>query len=1280
MSSNVLAIKCKKFNPDPEEAGFCRCGFLRENHSTAALHYSEAITPSSVVIPLSPDANQANEIQDEGWESIDASALESSGSVQDASCRSATDENASSNGVAFDHRSLQIVESTLQYQVNFYFSFDEKYSTDMLILRVDDIAVDVKWSQEDDKFSTGIYHYIGQVDFGLTFSKGKLHSYVLLKRKKAPGRMYGEREKVSQLDDGNFRWNEYRSDVASNSINVFSFLVDVSGLFSRIRLLLMKSNLQTPPTGNIYFQDWFHGLLVSMENDYKSLLKESDYFRVMKKSVLDKNLAGQWEYTVIVYCGLIGIACKLLKPGVIVDKKRLGDIPTEAILSCSNILVTLSDRVVTGYVQVLVACYVQARSMTWIDGITQLPPDCLRKFNATLASCGYMKPEYSDEEREKFQKIVSRVNWNDSNYGFIYRVYKYAATTSDRNHFVDCIIPFTSDGSQMAIESVFKDISDLSELIYASIALRNHIRSAPLKRPLNKVYSDFQVVLKNKLFYVIVFKNYSAELKTLSLDSFQAFQVDINFILDLFDSFVEHHKLDLAIETILSTELSFFIINDYEKIAEMCRKWIYKKFVSDLALASQFSAILVLFHFLVDAFRRRGRDLSTPEGNSLKDLTLSFIKYNSHEYRSWIGSIKDIAQVFPSIEELSNDERAFYLRLNEVAVKCMRSALDTFLENATTNTFLEMKRYIDIKNSEENGFSKIGLLILRKSLEYGLEKFSKLIGNIYRYNANLSALSAFADVFVCFYVNNGDYWSYTIAKSVLGAVFSEIEEYVLKPYESGSISFEILSSHTALNAERIRESLVKLAKCSDTIITIERLRELDTIRLDFDKDLEDIGKFLNVLVGYLDPKCEVRHTQLDQISSDIESLKFSKRNLAMASIENGLARQQILAFKTWPNILRFLSSTSTVFGQYMKLALRSELQNEETTFEEYCNKAIGAAHDQYKSFLESLVLFEERNCYDILMIWTNASVDVEVNLIQNTKFEQFTEYLEQNRDHLENLTKLNVYITDVKAFLLCIEILTSICELSIDVEPDILRFVSLPESNAQSIANRKLSVKEMSSLVNAWKKCTGLSARNNESVESYSRTMDIIKELSCGRSLIALVKELPADSTINFLDIVEVNSENSINADVLIEFDMTRRFIKLLLESTAAQCGHPGHLDLSLQFWFKCIRSCSSSEALGDHRKLPASLSSSRQHCNALHDIFYSVANREESTKRVVKSILESGSIVWCRTESSYFYVVCTFTNSSGGFEKRDRLSVDELRSRALLLVNSTSRIDLGGK
>lgn len=83
-----------------------------------------------------------------------------------------------------------------------------------------------------------------------------------------------------------------------------------------------------------------------------------------------------------------------------------------------------------------------------------------------------------------------------------------------------------------------------------------------------------------------------------------------------------------------------------------------------------------------------------------------------------------------------------------------------------------------------------------------------------------------------------------------------------------------------------------------------------------------------------------------------------------------------------------------------------------------------------------------------------------------------------------------------------------------------------------------------------------------------------------------------------------------------------------------------------------------------------------RLQANAIHDLWFSVAQREESTKRVVEKLLMTGNIFWCRVSNSPFMLVLTMGGGAygGQVDKKERSFLEELRSRALLLVNSAPK------
>eukprot|EP01036_Dinobryon_divergens_P034712 gene34712-44894_t len=343
--------------------------------------------------------------------------------------------------------------------------------------------------------------------------------------------------------------------------------------------------------------------------------------------------------------------------------------------------------------------------------------------------------------------------------------------------------------------------------------------------------------------------------------------------------------------------------------------------------------------------------------------------------------------------------------------------------------------------------------------------------------------------------------------------------------------------------------------------------------------------------------------------------------------------------------------------------------DEVETFSSVCKTANELSSDKLNDFLISLQEpFELSVNSSVLSMWTSETIFIdEYNALKGTKFANHLRILGESEHILKNWTcahkVCNIYAPRLlEVFKLFNCMVNPFNEFIIELNI-LSQFFEAKERQTEENSTSDStddSLGYLSQHIDKWK-----TSVNQLTEGHFESVMDIIIELQAATDLVSFIKEIRNEKNFNMIDMVEEHSDSIIRAETVSEFDIIRRFIRPLIE----------YEDVPATNWLKILARAAQDEAFGGIYRLPVKINSCRLQSHGIRDMWNSVAKREESTKKTVHKLLQNGAITWCRIESSDFFIVVHSSNADGSIDRKDKSSFEELRSRALLLVNSIPKV-----
>ena len=357
----------------------------------------------------------------------------------------------------------------------------------------------------------------------------------------------------------------------------------------------------------------------------------------------------------------------------------------------------------------------------------------------------------------------------------------------------------------------------------------------------------------------------------------------------------------------------------------------------------------------------------------------------------------------------------------------------------------------------------------------------------------------------------------------------------------------------------------------------------------------------------------------------------------------------------------------TVFEE--KRLVQAEEQTERESFESVhrlFEKDIPEEKDQDNDVCEILLLLEiltDRGIAEYREAWVSLlkhqdrDVGYALALLNDADVEEEIRYAEHNlrqpvpqnvKKTLHRLKNINGYENLVDVVCKALQVFGVKRESSKDIHDAISTFESLKENNVKC---------PFSTVV-----------MSLEKIDSFSKnllqdTIDILSVLSGSSSLIEFLKEIVEEDIRNLIDAVEDISEQHVQESTVSALIEIKSFLHGLLIKTSKDLTAQEFLDL-INKQTKTARAT----------KIPAKIDECMNSLHNLKSLYGNVANRGEMTAEIIGNIISRGKFSFEIDEEGSCDFCVTYKHGSVR-EKQTRHSLIDLRSRALLLMNTRTKV-----
>eukprot|EP01034_Spumella_vulgaris_P021951 gene21951-28030_t len=376
------------------------------------------------------------------------------------------------------------------------------------------------------------------------------------------------------------------------------------------------------------------------------------------------------------------------------------------------------------------------------------------------------------------------------------------------------------------------------------------------------------------------------------------------------------------------------------------------------------------------------------------------------------------------------------------------------------------------------------------------------------------------------------------------------------------------------------------------------------------------------------------------------------RELMPMAEEFHLHKESQLFLTTWRREFGTRASVELVDTE---LEPGSERRDAVQQFITLCEDANTATDTVLNAFLLSFATPNTLKIKAMTKVWVaGLNCEDEYRTLGDTKYRNKLAHFWSQRQLLEALTNMNVYRNHASGLLDALKMFVGVDATSSSAIVDLSTALSTFEVDAEDA-----SLWEIHECIENWHAVVTTATSNH-----FDSFVELLSELrGCGE-VISFLYLLRPEKNVNLIDMVEENSDSIVRAETVAEFDAIRRAFRQLILSDRERSPGTFLTDLTTSLLVGIDRDVG----------LAAKLHSCKSQIHSIRDIWFSVAKREESTKKLCRKINETGVAIWCRTEDSEFSLVVTCLNADHVLEYKDQVTVEELRSRALLLVNTVHK------
>jgi hypothetical protein len=685
---------------------------------------------------------------------------------------------------------------------------------------------------------------------------------------------------------------------------------------------------------------------------------------------------------------------------------------------------------------------------------------------------------------------------------------------------------------------------------------------------------------------------------------------------------------------------------------DVCCEWLNRM----LLLPYEENKLVVSVDLMTQVFH-----LTTSKAESFVDpvrfhtrLIRTFFEWCSEQIsRSvWLSSARDLYEALSSVNDLI---------VNEVLDKMKKKLVENNHADITSKSItnvLQMLRNLQTDDGKINNKFATNIMIF----------FLELLSTKFPLQDKMESLILWAPVLSEVFQ----------AKSLSNAVVDKVNKLnLLKEYIYDEIFIPII-----INKSITIENFINLQRLGGSL-WVENLALLYHIT-NYDEDVGDVKALLNKIhnqiilmrerIKYL--RCALEdfsrakspHTELDDKQLTLQTIENKIDSFTLLDIDSNSIWEEFGDILVTATDF-FMVRKSIVFNKILTKTFDEELLIEaDISFTDYFENTVASTIAVLQNFLHNVNQMENCDALTIVEYWCDNYIDVdeERNILKDTSLNEESICLIERKNELNAIrdyheVKLLIFeLGHVKKILQRedlneqmeeFEILSNFSKkLELNGDKNSIHISSSTTTTALSLANSIIE----------WKNIITPYLRN----QKYSDIRDLMHILASSDYLIDFIKQIKDETNLNLIDMIEEHADGYINADTITNFESVRRFLTATLAIDKKK--HIFH-------WLTDFVTISIEKSSNNISQLCAKVYACNLQANALHDMWYSVAHREESTKLVIEKYLSNGIVYWCRSNTSPFMLVLCLNDGSFS-EKKDRSFLEEIRSRALLLVNSTPK------
>lgn len=364
-------------------------------------------------------------------------------------------------------------------------------------------------------------------------------------------------------------------------------------------------------------------------------------------------------------------------------------------------------------------------------------------------------------------------------------------------------------------------------------------------------------------------------------------------------------------------------------------------------------------------------------------------------------------------------------------------------------------------------------------------------------------------------------------------------------------------------------------------------------------------------------------------SSAVVKIEFEKERARLASAE-----KEREAFE----------SIHRLFGDYLVDGTidKSDISELDLLADILINKGIF----EYKQAWTSLIKEQDKDVSYVFTLLHNVDVDKEIEHAVNTLRQPIPDTLKAT---LKQLHDINQYDYMVDAITKCLGVFGISADSSSELNDAICTFENIKMENERC---------SFSAVVKSLQKIDSFSSK------LLSETIEILSALGGSSSLIEFLRKIIDEDIRNLIDAVEDISEQHVQESTVSALIEVKSFLHGLLVRTPNELSAQEFLE-NLN---KQTKSMSANAA-----KLPAKIYECMNSLHNLISLYENVANRGEMTAEIIGNTVLKGKFKFELEKGGICEFFATYKHGSIR-EKQAQLSLIDLRSRALLLMNTRTK------